>query len=213
MTTRAIRNAIRAAFPQLETKHSCTFHIDEATRKLAGAQNVPIAIIEKIRSADIFVADITSVTKDENLSKSFPNPNVVFELGYAAAHLGWARIVLLFNKAIAEFKDLPFDFDRQRISPYTLEPGAEKAASKPLSDLVNKALDIIATENPVGLASWKAKAIKRSSVKEIYACLGGFWRKLVQVCLTSTLTKCRSICSILPLIWLMFCEEHSGQMA
>ena len=135
------------------------------------AQNVPIAIIEKIQSADIFVADITSVTRDQNLGKSFPNPNVVFELGYAAAHLGWARIIMLFNKAIAEFDDLPFDFDRQRMSPYTLGPGAKKpAALKPLSDLAYDALDIIATEKPRRPRELEGKTDREMNV-EMYSTL------------------------------------------
>ena len=149
VTTRAIRNAVRAAFPGLEAKHVSTFQIDEATRNMPGAQNIPMTLIEKIKKADVFVADITSVTTDNVLEKSFPNSNVTFELGYAVAHLGWARIVLLFNKSVGQFKDLPFDFDRQRISPYTLRPGSEKASDfKPLNDLVYSALDIIAIESP-----------------------------------------------------------------
>lgn len=149
VTTRAIRSAVRAAFPVLEAKHGSTFQIDEATRNVPGAQNIPMTLIEKIRKSDVFVADITSATRDVVLEKSFPNSNVTFELGFAVAHLGWARIVLLFNKSVAQFKDLPFDFDRQRISPYTLAPGSKKASDfKPLNDLVYAALDIIAIEQP-----------------------------------------------------------------
>lgn len=149
VTTQAIRNAVRASFSALEGKHGGTFRLDEATRNMPGAQNIPITLIEKIKNSDIFVADITSVTKDGVLEKSFPNPNVTFELGYAVAHLGWPRIVLLFNKSIAELKDLPFDFDRQRISPYKLAPGSKKASDlKPLNDLVHAALDLIVVEKP-----------------------------------------------------------------
>ncbi|WP_321969274.1 hypothetical protein [Paraburkholderia tropica] len=51
--------------------------------------------------------------------KASPNPNVVFELGYAVARLGWERVVLLFNTQYGEFPgDLPFDFDRHRAMPF-----------------------------------------------------------------------------------------------
>ena len=84
-------------------------------REAYGAvRNIPQAVLDKIRQSDIFVGDLTTTVA----SIAAPNPNVVFDLGYAVAGLGWPRIVMLFNKAFGKFpNDLPFDVDRQRASP------------------------------------------------------------------------------------------------
>ena len=108
--TKSIRNALDYASSKLE--HNTA--IDEATREMAGSGNIPDSILSKIRAADIFVADITPVAC--NGIRKLPNPNVVFELGYAVAHLGWNRVIMLNNNCFGSVKEAPFDFDRHRIS-------------------------------------------------------------------------------------------------
>ena len=122
---------------------------EEATRDVAGSPYVPYKRAEEIRGSDIFIADITRVAQTAT-GKSVPNPNVAYELGLAAAHLGWDRIVLLFNRAVASLKDLPFDFYRHRISTYRvieavkIDGGHQKA----LSSLVTVAVPTIIDQNP-----------------------------------------------------------------
>lgn len=122
---------------------------EEATRDVSGAPYIPFKLAEKIRGSDIFIADITTVALTSS-SKSIPNPNVAYELGLAAAHLGWDRIILLFNEEIAEFRDLPFDFDRHRISKYRMAETTKPAApgQEALGALVSLAIETIIEQDP-----------------------------------------------------------------
>jgi hypothetical protein len=121
----AIRHALEICRSSLETtsfERKINIQIDEATRGISGSPNIPQTIMEKIRSSDVFVADITTVNKGSlEDPKTTPNPNVLFELGYAVGCLGWNRILMLFNKAFGDFpNDTPFDIDRHRAYPYKL---------------------------------------------------------------------------------------------
>lgn len=158
-TNRAqIRRALADAALALSSvgaSRRATVTTDEATRGLPGSPNIPTAILEKIRACDVFVADITTTNAaaPEELKRT-PNPNVLFELGYAVALLGWSRIILLFNKAFGTFPDdAPFDIDRHRCSPYELGPdanaGAKKEASAHLGALLETALSAILEHNPI----------------------------------------------------------------
>lgn len=122
---------------------------EEATRDVSGSPYIPFKLAEKIRGSDIFIADITTVALTSS-SKSIPNPNVAYELGLAAAHLGWDRIILLFNEEVADFKDLPFDFDRHRISTYRMPETSKPAApgQQALGALVGLAIETIIEQDP-----------------------------------------------------------------
>ena len=124
--------------------------IDEATSNSSGAVYIPGQLAENIRNADIFVADVTAVTNLAGSGDSLPNPNVTFELGIAATHLGWNRCVMLFNTAHAVFDRMPFDFDRHRMSPYSLTEVDARAKRKAgsLDSLVAKALTEVIEKNP-----------------------------------------------------------------
>ncbi|MBL8236773.1 MAG: nucleotide-binding protein [Bryobacterales bacterium] len=137
---REIRAALRDACSRIEAQPSKTdarLVVEEATTRVPGSPNIPDEIRRKIEEADIFVCDISTVNRSaEGVSRPTPNPNVVFELGYAVAHLGWNRIIMLFNKAVGDFdKDPPFDFDRHRISPFQLDGATVKTDKQGKSDL------------------------------------------------------------------------------
>lgn len=121
---------------------------DEATRNVSGAVNIPFTLAEKIRQADMYIADITTSHKSEDGKRNYPNSNVVFELGLAVAHLGWSRIVLLFNTHIDLLEGLPFDFDRQRISTFVVTGKSDSAGRKNLTNLVTAAMKAIIQESP-----------------------------------------------------------------
>ena len=149
-TTRAIRNAIATAAAATTAKFGTKVIPEEATRDVPGSPYIPFKRAEKIRKSDIFIADITTVALTPS-SKSIPNPNVAYELGLAAAHLGWDRVILLFNEAVADFKDLPFDFDRHRISRYKIAEAKTVAGAgqKSLDKLVTLAIDTIIDQDPL----------------------------------------------------------------
>ena len=94
---------------------------DEGTKDRCGSPDIARSIEEKIKSADIFIADVTIINA-ESQAKPTPNPNVLFELGIAQAILGWERIILIVNTAYAPIDKLPFDINKHRATPYTLSP-------------------------------------------------------------------------------------------
>ena len=152
-TKNAIRDALRKASSSINTKHvDLRIAVDDATRGQAGSPNIPATIMRKIAAADAFFCDITTILKDTKQ----PNSNVVFELGYAVAQLGWERIVMLFNTEFGRFPDdVPFDFDRQRISKFSFPDPKSNSSPKTLdncenllNDLLTKAIQAIIEKKP-----------------------------------------------------------------
>lgn len=116
---KAIRNALRLSSVEIEAEiENITLVLDEATRDTAGSPDIPATIFQKISNADIFICDITTINHEfGTLPRKTPNPNVLIELGFAIATLGWGRIIMVFNKSFGQFpRDTPFDIDRRRIS-------------------------------------------------------------------------------------------------
>lgn len=113
------RFAIRNCLKKICQKHGLSY--DEATKDRCGSPDIARTIEEKIKSADIFVADISIINADFQ-AKPTPNPNVLFELGIAQATLGWDRIILLANTAYANMEALPFDINKHRAMSYKLAP-------------------------------------------------------------------------------------------
>ena len=63
------------------------------------------------------------------------------ELGYALKTLGEDRILMIFNEAYGEIRDLPFDLSFNRQLVYRLGQDDEKAAErKKLTSLLTSAL-------------------------------------------------------------------------
>lgn len=92
--------------------------ITDATRGEPGSPHIVSTILSKILASDVFVADITPISKLQ--TPGISNPNVCFELGYAIANIGWERVILLYNTEHGDIpKDVPFDFSGNRISPFT----------------------------------------------------------------------------------------------
>lgn len=152
---RAIRSALRTAFSKLEQEFSETgleLVLEEATKGIPGSPNIPQTILWKIEQSSIFICDLTTIAAKAASHVAVPNPNVIYELGYAVAHLGWPCIIMLFNKALGTFPDdLPFDVDRHRASPYLINDDSEanKASIRaPLESLLIDALKLIIVENP-----------------------------------------------------------------
>ena len=111
------RNVISDCLRDICKKNSLIF--DEATNERCGSPDIASTIEEKIRNADIFVADVTIINAG-TASKTTPNPNVLFELGIAQATLGWDRIILIVNTAYAPISDLPFDIKSHGALSYCL---------------------------------------------------------------------------------------------
>jgi hypothetical protein len=110
--------------------------IDRDTQGVAGSPDIANTIFAKIGGAAVFVADVSFInapsdaTAKSQASRLTPNPNVLVEVGYAAARMGWDRIILVHNLATGERESLPFDIRSRRIASYTLAPREQKAEQR-----------------------------------------------------------------------------------
>lgn len=114
---RDVKLELRPEEPRLE--------IDKNTDGLPGSPDIINGILEKIDNSLIFIADVSMVMERQ------PNPNVMFELGYAKKALGDKRILMIFNEAYGKARDLPFDLGLKRQITYCCaEHDEDKAAKK-----------------------------------------------------------------------------------
>lgn len=118
--------------------------IDRDTSGVPGSPDIASTIFQKIESASVFVADVSSINSGGRLppllaaavalfsvppqKRATPNPNVLVELGFAIGKLGWDRVLLVMNTAVGRIEDLPFDLRQRRIVTY--ECKAKNATSK-----------------------------------------------------------------------------------
>ncbi|MBZ0212227.1 MAG: nucleotide-binding protein [Nitrospirae bacterium] len=117
--------------------------LDQDTQGLPGAPLIPQAIMEKIDSCQAFVADVSLCYVGPEDTPA-PNPNVIYELGYAVARLGWDRIILVMNTEFGPIEKLPFDLEKRRAIPYTAKEG-EKDRSEERKVLVGRFTAGVAT--------------------------------------------------------------------
>jgi hypothetical protein len=105
--------------------------LDHDTEGVSGVPAIGDTILAKIDQCGAFLADV-SIVAESNIpgrdKKYCPNPNVLLELGYAAARVGWERVILVMNRAFGNPRKLPFDL-RYRRFPFTfrLKSGVDSA--------------------------------------------------------------------------------------
>jgi hypothetical protein len=100
---------------------------DHDTKGVLGSPDIASTILEKINSSDIFIGDISFVSKTDK--RSFSNPNVLIELGYAMSSIGDSRVINIMNTAFGHPKDLPFDLAHKRW-PVTYDLSMDNVANK-----------------------------------------------------------------------------------
>ena len=107
--------------------------LDSDTKNTVGSPDIVHTIMNKIDNSDIFIADVSII------KGTTPNPNVMLELGYALKTLGDKKIIMLFNDAFGNTKDLPFDlgFKRQMIYSCTENDNIPEVRIKLISNLKN----------------------------------------------------------------------------
>lgn len=118
-----IENALEAAIKLLKNQLSATLVpcLDRDTQNTPGTPDIASTIFRKIDESNVFVCDISIIHPKEVSQRRTPNPNVLFELGYAAKHLGWERIICVYNKTFGGIDELPFDLRTRRILTYCVE--------------------------------------------------------------------------------------------
>ena len=86
---------------------------EKDTDGIPGTPNIVQTIFNKIDECSVFIADVTFIAQSTK-SKLIPNPNVLFELGYAVKTIGWERTILVLNNAHGNANNLPFDMLQHR---------------------------------------------------------------------------------------------------
>ena len=112
--------------------------LDHDTQNVGGTPEIAGTIFRKIERSAVFVADVSITQKSTDActnTKYGPNPNVLLETGYAAARLGWDRIVLVMNERFGGVSKLPFDL-RNRRWPITFSVSNDAESTEELSDLL-----------------------------------------------------------------------------
>lgn len=128
-----LENVIRKAIDDTNRNENYELEpsLDRDTEGIPGAPNITQTILNKIKTCDAFVADISIVTGNKNENKRLsPNPNVLLELGYAIALLGWDKIILFYNNIYGNDEDLPFDIRQHRRITYNLKQDDNKTLVK-----------------------------------------------------------------------------------
>ena len=131
--------------------------LDKDTKDVPGIPDIANTILEKIRSSDVFLADISFVGMPfgtgEEVGEPMPNSNVMIELGYALSELGPERIIYVMNTHYGPESKLPFDLRNRRWPiTYGLAPeskgGLRNDEKTKVTSSLKKAIEIIAKLPP-----------------------------------------------------------------
>jgi len=144
--TSAIRSAIRRAADAIEAEGTVRIDLLDSPRG-SGAREIAVDLAEHILQCDVFIADV-SIVHRAGEGRAFPNPNVVFELGLAAACVGWGRIVLLSNDEFGRPEDQPFDYRGRSIRRYRVRPAHAAGDRRELELLVERELRGVLADDP-----------------------------------------------------------------
>ncbi len=117
--------------------------IDSDTQGVPGTPEILSTILKKIEDDDVFVADLTmcSESHQEGKTRRSPNPNVMFEYGYALRAKTRDRIICVMNAFYGgeDPSELPFDLRHARAPfRYSLAPSATAEEKKKVSAQLNK---------------------------------------------------------------------------
>ena len=140
-----IEDALERALRELaqDQEEPVEFALDQDAQGVTGALDISTTILRKIETCTIFVADITPVGSLIN-GKATPNPNVLFELGYAWHKLGESHIILVLNEAFGVPEDLPFDISKRSLVRYHRNAEAEDGPGNVRSALMGRFRSLIA---------------------------------------------------------------------
>jgi hypothetical protein len=118
--------------------------LDRDTANVPGSPDIAATILDKIDNCHIFVCDTSIVQSGQ---RPMPNPNVLFELGYAVKRLGWDRVICIANEHFGAVERLPFDVRQRRVKCYTLSPETQDRTetSKALTRELCRELEFVLT--------------------------------------------------------------------
>lgn len=134
-----IEQCIKVAIKNLnrDDEYTLELNLDRDTKGESGTPDIVNTIFDKIANSHLFVCDISIINSSDSYRK-MPNPNVLTELGYAAAFLGWENIICIFNTNFGKVEDLPFDLKfRRPLQYFSNEHEGTKEKSKIIKELEN----------------------------------------------------------------------------
>jgi nucleoside 2-deoxyribosyltransferase len=127
-------------------KNLPNFEVETATRDSRGAVDISQTILKKIDESDIFLADISIINPSDEGRKT-PNPNVLYELGYAVGKKGEVPIILVANSDTTDLEKLPFDIRNRRIIARKFDTSSKQEFADELSEII--ASHTIPTSSPL----------------------------------------------------------------
>ena len=135
-----IENSIKLALKKMnqDSPYSLITEIDRDIKGVLGSPDIVDSILTKIDKCGLFIADISIINSSLN-GKRTPNPNELFELGYAVKCLGWDRVICVFNSDFGDVSELPFDLRNRRILTYETSNISE--TRKKLADIFKQIID------------------------------------------------------------------------
>ena len=125
VTKSFIETCIKKALKEINKENETSLFAEYTrdTEGKSGSNDITDTIYEKIDESDMFIGDISVVRKKYfwEKGKSFLNPNVLIESGYATHALEKDRVVFVCNTAFGELDKFPFDIRNRKIIKYTLK--------------------------------------------------------------------------------------------
>ncbi|WP_302176943.1 hypothetical protein [Megamonas funiformis] len=123
-----IESSINKAISNVNNTLNLHLELDKDTINRTGSPDIVNTILNKIENSFIFIADISLVIQDAH--KKSPNPNVLYELGYAQGIFSEENIIMIFNCNSGNIDDLPFDLKNKRIMKYTCSEDMSEETKK-----------------------------------------------------------------------------------
>jgi hypothetical protein len=138
-----IQGALEAAAESIAADGSIRVEtvIDRDTANVPGSPDIGITILEKVRDADVVVADVTIINEGKK-GRATPNPNVLIEVGYALATHSESKLILVQNSVFGGPELLPFDLRQKRVLQYEskLDDFNRASARRQLQGALQKAI-------------------------------------------------------------------------
>ena len=139
-----IEDCIKIAIKEFnkENRFLVDFNLDKDTSGEPGNPEIINLILNKIDNSRIFICDLSIINTDYRGRKT-PNPNVIFELGYAIKSLGWEKIICIVNEEHGESEVLPFDIKHRRLLSYNLKTKEKSKEKRKIVEAIKSNINIL----------------------------------------------------------------------